>query len=258
MKSVITFVLGPILILLLLCSIKSQAQQPGADPVLKRGEELYAQSCAGFCHGAGGEAGGAPRLANRSFDGQYIERVITYGVPGTAMPAWGQRLIKEELTPVIAYVKSLNGIVSSSTNPRTLPLEASVGRDLFVDPTYELGACSNCHSYEGKGMAVVPINYVPVNVPGLRNLAGRNGSPTALRTATVGGETFTAWVATELKDEIRLYDMTTMPFSLRTFPRSAVTLKDGGSRQHNSVLGKYTDQELSSILTYFREMARPQ
>jgi hypothetical protein len=174
------------------------------------------------------------------------------------MPAWGQRLIKEDLTPIITYVKSLNGLVSASATAPDLPMEAIAGRDLFFDPTQELGACSNCHSNEGKGIAVAPIKHVPADVPGLRNLAGRNfGPPSQIKTASVAGESFPAWVATELKDEIRLYDMTAVPPSLRTFPKSAVTLKDGSTWQHNSVLGKYTDQELSSILAYLREMLRP-
>src|SRR5262245_4558057 len=224
MRRTISFLLitaSTVLVWALAVSTHPPAQQPpGTDPMVKRGEELYAQSCTAFCHGPGGAQGQqAPRLANRNFDGQYIERVITYGVPGTAMPAWGQRLIKAELTPIIAYVKSLNGIVAPDRNPPALPMEASKGRDLFFDPKQELGECSNCHSVGGKGISVAPINHVPVDVPGLR--AGNLGPTSGMKTVSVGGETFPAFVATELKEEIRLYDMTTMPPSLRTFPRSA-------------------------------------
>jgi hypothetical protein len=52
--------------------------------------------------------------------------------------------------------------------------------------------------------------------------------------------------------------MTTTPPPLRTFPRSAVTLRDGSTWQHGSVLGKYTDQELASILAYLHEVVRQQ
>ena len=254
MKASLTLLLGSSVLALLVLSIQTQAQQPAQDPVLRKGQEQYAQSCTGFCHGPGGEVGQqAPRLVNRGLDGQYIERVITYGVPGTAMPPWGQRLIKEDLTPVIAYVKSLNGIVSPSANPPALPFEATRGRDLFFDPTQELGACSNCHSFEGKGISVASISHVPVDVRGLRSLAGNN--PSQMKTATAGRETFPALVATELKDETHLYDMTAVPPSLRTFPKSAVALKDGSTWRHN--VGKYTEQELSFILAYLREMVRP-
>jgi len=159
MRRTISFLLitaSTVLVWALLFSTHPRAQQPaGADPMVKRGEELYAQSCTAFCHGPGGAQGQqAPQLANRNFDEQYIERVITYGVPGTAMPAWGQRLIKEELVPIMTYVKYLNGIAPPSSTLRTLPAEASTGRELFFDPTQELGACSNCHTFEGKGISV--------------------------------------------------------------------------------------------------------
>jgi hypothetical protein len=93
------------------------------------------------------------------------------------MPPWGGNdCIQEETNPVIAYVKSLNGIVSPNENPRALPFEASAGRDLFFDPTMELGACSNCHSFDGKGISVAPIGHLPADVAGLRNLE-RSGRP---------------------------------------------------------------------------------
>jgi mono/diheme cytochrome c family protein len=63
-----------VLVWALLFSTHPRAQQPaGADPMVKRGEELYAQSCTAFCHGPGGAPGQqAPQLANRNFDEQYI------------------------------------------------------------------------------------------------------------------------------------------------------------------------------------------
>ena len=258
MRRTISFLLitaSTVLVWALLFSTHPRAQQPaGADPVVKRGEELYAQSCTGFCHGPGGATGQqAPQLANRNFDEQYIERVITYGVPNTAMPAWGQRLIKEELVPIMTYVKYLNGIAPPSSTLRTLPREASTGRELFLDPTQELGACSNCHTFEGKGIGVAPITRVPGNAAALRNLAG----PSHMKTVTVAGETFPGIVATELKDELHVYDLTTVPPSLRTLPRTGVTMRDGATWRHDSVLGKYTDQEMTAILAYLREMVRP-
>jgi cytochrome c553 len=241
-----------VLVWALLFSTHPRAQQPaGADPMVKRGEELYAQSCTAFCHGPGGAPGQqAPQLANRNFDEQYIERVITYGVPGTAMPAWGQRLIKEDLVPIMTYVKYLNGIAPPSATLRTLPREASTGRELFFDPTQELGACSNCHEFEGKGIGVAPITGVPANTAALRNLAG----PSHMKTVTVAGEAFPGIVATELKDELHVYDLTTVPPSLRTLSRTGVSMRDGATWRHDAVLGKYTDQEMSAILAYLREM----
>ena len=63
-------------------------------PVLafaQQGERIFKQTCAtGYCHGARGEAGGAPRLAGRGFDKDYIDTTIARGIPGTAMQGFGQ------------------------------------------------------------------------------------------------------------------------------------------------------------------------
>ena len=105
--------------------------------VVKRGAAVFAANCTGYCHGENGTAGsGAPALANRGFDGEYIFKTVMYGVPGTAMVGWGQRIPKDDSAAVIAYVKSLNGIVAAVGKPAPPPVLTPAGehgRDLFFD-----------------------------------------------------------------------------------------------------------------------------
>ena len=85
-----------------------------AQDLVKQGEAVFSKSCAtGYCHGARGTNGGAPRLAARGFDQDFIRNTVTSGVPNTAMPAFANTLSRADLNAVVAYVASLNGV----TNP---------------------------------------------------------------------------------------------------------------------------------------------
>ncbi len=229
------------------------AQQPerdmlGHDISARRGAEVFAKSCTGFCHGENGAAGnGAPRLAGRGLDAAYIEKVITFGIPGTQMPAWGQKMPQEDTLAVIAYVKSLNGLTAriSARPEQALSAEATRGRDLFFDTSGELKGCSNCHQVNGKGVPVTPITSVPADVTALRNL-----STPRVQTANIAGETFPALVVTQQRDLTKFYDLTSVPPVLRTSPTAAVKIAGGANWRHDSVLGNYSDADLEAILSY--------
>jgi high-affinity iron transporter len=88
--------------------------RPAREPSLRAGERVYAARCAG-CHGSDGRgdgpagAGLAPPpadLTGRSAAVSPVDyyRRVTYGVPGTAMPAFGAVLSREERWDAIAYV----------------------------------------------------------------------------------------------------------------------------------------------------------
>ena len=223
---------------------------------LKRGAEVFASNCTGYCHGENGAVGsGAPRLAGRGFTPQYLERVITYGIAGTPMPAWGQKLPVPDVSAVITYIKSLNGVpaVPNTAPPPSLSPDAERGRDLFYDTDGELRSCSNCHQVDGKGISVASqLVNVPADVSGLRNLA-----PSRVSTATVNGETFPALMVTQSRDGTRLYDLTRVPPVLRSFPSSVVKISNGSSWMHSSALGTYSDDDLKVILDFLRAIQRP-
>ena len=77
---------------------------------LALGADLYAANCA-HCHADEGQGTPrAPALNVQSFltatnDGA-IEQIILSGVPGTAMPSWGDRLTTAEIQAVVGFVRA--------------------------------------------------------------------------------------------------------------------------------------------------------
>ena len=146
-------------IIFALFSLATIARSQGTEDVTARGEKVFQETCStGYCHGAKGTASGAPRLVGRGFDQAFITATVSRGVPGTAMRAFGTSLDRRDLTAVIAYVASLNGIAGPGANPSrerpaaTLSPEAARGRDLFFDATRSFARCSTCHEVGGMGI----------------------------------------------------------------------------------------------------------
>ena len=91
--------------------------------VLKQGEDVFNKTCAaGYCHGAQGAGGGAPRVSARGFDQTFINNTVTRGIPNTAMPPFTNALSRADLIAVVAYVAELNGIA----NPTIAAVPASL------------------------------------------------------------------------------------------------------------------------------------
>jgi len=224
----------------------------------QQGEKIFKQTCAtGYCHGARGEAGGAPRLAGRGFDQDYIVTTIAHGIPGTAMQGFGNTLSRSDLTAVAAYVGALNGVAtpnSAAAQPSKAPSpDAARGRELFSEATRSFARCSTCHEINGIGIPVTtPIAAVPASVAAMKALATPH-----VRTAAVDGETIPALVIGEVKGRMVLYDLTSSPPVERSLDPAAVKITEGGSWKHASVMSSYSDAELASILTYLRTAVRP-
>ncbi|MGW8250839.1 MAG: cytochrome c [Anaerolineales bacterium] len=77
---------------------------------LQLGANLYTQSCS-RCHGPEGQGTPrAPALNVKSFLEQTndlaMQQIITSGVPGTAMPAWGDRLADAEIQAIVGFMRS--------------------------------------------------------------------------------------------------------------------------------------------------------
>jgi mono/diheme cytochrome c family protein len=76
---------------------------------IARGSELYAANCA-RCHGPEGQGTPrAPALNVKSFltqtNDQAIEQIISGGVPGTAMPAWGDRMTSADIQAIVGFIR---------------------------------------------------------------------------------------------------------------------------------------------------------
>jgi mono/diheme cytochrome c family protein len=247
----------------LLLAIAAFAAAQNLPDVLKQGETVFSKSCAtGYCHGARGANGGAPRLAARGFDQAFIANTVQRGIPSTAMPAFGTTLSRADLNAVVAYVASLNGVTNpviiGSGGPPGLSIarltgDAARGRDLFSDSVHSFGRCSTCHEIGGIGIAVAtPIAKVPVDAAALKALATPQVS-----TATIGSESMPALVVSKRANAMTFYDLTSAPPVLRTESPASVQTKEGSTWRHSSVIGSYNDAELMAILSYLRTTIKP-
>jgi mono/diheme cytochrome c family protein len=232
-----------------------------AQDAAARGAEIYNKTCAtGYCHGVKGAQSGAPRLASRGFDEAYITQVVRNGISGSAMPSFGSVLPFPELQAVIAYVAGLNGVTPAPVQPpprgpapRNLSPEAARGRSLFFAATLGFSRCSTCHQLDGLGIAVTePITHLPDSGPALRELAKPHVS-----TVMTAGESFPALVVSKGGSQTKVYDLTTPPPVLRTFPAVDVNIKEGSSWSHAAALAAYSDDDLKAILVYLQAVVHP-
>ncbi len=144
----------------------------------ERGKLIYARRCA-LCHGEEGDGAGpgAERLnpPPRDFtEGQYkfkttgfddivpndadLFRMIRDGMPGTAMPGWGDMLSDQDIRDVIAFIKTFAGLeeekptiqVDYGRQVPSSPESIAKGRALF----HEGDRCAECHGAEGRGDAI--------------------------------------------------------------------------------------------------------
>ena len=251
---------------LLLCAACSAVWAQSVPELVRQGETIFNKTCAtGYCHALrGGTGGGAPRLAARGFDEPYINSVTSRGVAGTAMPGFAGTLARAEVTAVVAYVATLNGIANpnlifgpggrfgGSPEP-ALPAEAARGRAFFQDPVRGFGRCATCHEVNGIGIAVAtPIATIPLNASALRGLATPQVS-----TVTAEEEAMPALVVGKTVRAVIFYDLTSAPPVLRTEDPSRVKTIEGSAWRHTSAIGSYSDAELESILVYLRWAAPP-
>jgi len=118
---------------------------------VREGGTLYADLCAS-CHGDQGQGGLGPPLNAKSLlastsDGQ-LTGLIRTGVPGTAMPAWGQNyggpLTDEHVRQVVAYLRSWEAQASHVAPPVSEP-DPERGAEIFES------ICFACHGRQGEG-----------------------------------------------------------------------------------------------------------
>lgn len=85
------------------------ADEPDAK-VLELGKQRYGENCSGFCHGAGGRGGRAPCIVcgkfKRGGSDEEILKNITEGIAGTPMGAFGDKLSKDDISALLAYMRS--------------------------------------------------------------------------------------------------------------------------------------------------------
>lgn len=82
---------------------------PTTEESIALGAELYSANCA-RCHGPEGQGKPiAPSINVKSFltntSDQALQQIITLGVPGTAMPAWGDRMTPAEIQAIVGFIR---------------------------------------------------------------------------------------------------------------------------------------------------------
>jgi mono/diheme cytochrome c family protein len=84
--------------------------------------------------------------------------MINDGMPGTAMPDWGDMLSEQDIWDLIAHLKIFAGLeeevpseqVDYGTRVASSPESIARGKQLF----HEGDRCSECHGEDGKGDAI--------------------------------------------------------------------------------------------------------
>lgn len=161
-----------------------KARYPEDDAATETGGKIYRRYCAG-CHGdeGKGDGGSAAYLDPRPRDfskglfkfrstrsgelptDEDLFRTISRGVPGTAMPAWGEgpfQLGERERWQLVYYVKQLGGadfgdpdfdpykhVLPGSEQPPQTAERVAAGREIFSDE--KKGGCIKCHGPNGRG-----------------------------------------------------------------------------------------------------------
>lgn len=104
--------------------------QPPAQPIivteqlLATGQTLFTQTCSRR-HGTDGQGTRrAPALNVQTFfdkvtNDAAMVQIVTSGVPGTAMPAWGDRMSVSEIEAVVAYVRNWESTAPAVAVPQT-------------------------------------------------------------------------------------------------------------------------------------------
>ena len=132
---------------------------------VEAGTDLYQSNCAS-CHGASGEGIDAPALNSKALlssvsDDQFTSLIRT-GVPGTGMPAWGQKfggpLTDENIRHIIAYVRSWEPVEAPAGEAARAP-DPARGAEIFE------ATCFACHGVQGVGSERAPA----LNDPDLLN-----------------------------------------------------------------------------------------
>jgi len=136
-------------LLAMLVAIPSGAQQRYISSDVEAGSRLYRANCF-VCHGPDGDSIPGVDFRRAQFkrvaSDADLFRVITGGVPGTAMPPTA--MSDGNRYAVAAYIRSLHDSAQSAAGSG----DANRGRALFEGK----GGCAACHRVNGRGSRVAP------------------------------------------------------------------------------------------------------
>jgi alcohol dehydrogenase (cytochrome c) len=100
-----------------------------------QGKRSFSKHCA-VCHGAFGEGGSGPDLSNTAWQegitDAELSRVVRQGIPGTAMPSFGQKLDEQTRSEIVRYVRALSALARWPTTNSKAPRVAVSGARLLA------------------------------------------------------------------------------------------------------------------------------
>jgi len=130
--------------------LRAQDHSGNYPPIdIENGALLYGANCA-QCHGVNGDGMPGVELKTGTFKraatDQDLARLLTTGIPGTAMPATA--LAPGEANALVAYLRTMRDFNA----PKVMVGDATAGRALFEGK----GTCTSCHRVVGTGSRVAP------------------------------------------------------------------------------------------------------
>jgi len=246
----------------------------GTPAVVARGDQLFAQGCAvGYCHGTAGTAARSPRLRGRTFERDYLVKVLRDGIPNSAMPAWGDRLTDDDINALVAYIQSLATASSEGPAPAEtaslappvavkeseLTPEVRQGRELFYDPQ-RLQRCSNCHRLQGIGTSVgvdlAKLSKQQLAADAVNSL--RYGRPRRVRGIVMkDGDRFAAVVVDRGATETRVYDLKGVPPVFRNLQNTEIqAIQQQSGWRHALAVQGYTTEDLKAVWAFVNWVAQ--
>jgi putative heme-binding domain-containing protein len=155
---VVGIALGPVLVRGAGDAPAKPKDPAAAQAALAEGQALFRGLCSG-CHGGAGRGGKGPDLTdNRWLHGDTdadIARTIRNGVPGTTMKKLGDALKEEQITKLIAYIRSLARAPGESTWRPYVAGDPKAGEKLFFDEKGKT-QCARCHALGRLGGRIGP------------------------------------------------------------------------------------------------------
>jgi putative heme-binding domain-containing protein len=138
-----------LLLLAVLC--RAQENPLASDPkAAETGRWMFRIFCAP-CHGIGADGGRGPDLTRGSYTAgdrdADLFRVISTGVPGSEMAAYGGRMENDQIWRLVAYIRSV-----SRHETQTVAGDAAAGGNIF----WGKGGCGRCHRVGAKGGSIGP------------------------------------------------------------------------------------------------------
>jgi len=245
------------------------------------GAKLFVPNCgSGYCHGAAGIGGGAPRLRDKDLDPQYIFKSVSNGISGTAMLSFKADLSEEQIWKLVAFIlsdakvsdlpqpspaKPSTASASAATqltsvSAATLAGSPQAGKALFFDSS-QPKSCRACHAFNGEGSSIGP-DLATTGTRSARELftaalaarAAEGSRYVVLTLRLKNGDKIIGIKKEEDAESVRIYDIAELPAVLRTVQKTDIAkferTVDWAVHKDNASL--YTIKQLLDLVTFLR------